>query len=55
MYFVPSVIPSEAEGSLLSREISDYPEGIVLAVDKPYRWWGYSRSFLSDNGLSAKR
>ena len=22
----------------LSREIADYPEGIVLAVDKPYRW-----------------
>ena len=38
MYFVPSVIPSEVEGSLLSREIADYPEGIVLPVDKPYRW-----------------
>ena len=22
----------------LSRDIADYPEGIVLAVDKPYRW-----------------
>ncbi|MBQ7622581.1 MAG: tRNA pseudouridine(55) synthase TruB [Bacteroidales bacterium] len=22
----------------LGRDISDYPEGIVLAVDKPYRW-----------------
>ena len=21
-----------------SRDIADYPEGIVLAVDKPYRW-----------------
>ena len=38
MFFVPaSVILSEAEGSL-SRDISDYPEGIVLPVDKPYRW-----------------
>ena len=23
---------------MLSRDISDYPEGIVLPVDKPYRW-----------------
>ena len=21
-----------------SRDISDYPDGIILAVDKPYRW-----------------
>jgi tRNA pseudouridine55 synthase len=32
MYFVPSVIPD------LIGDLSDYPEGIVLAVDKPYRW-----------------
>ena len=41
MFFVPgTVIPSVAEGSHtpLSRDISDYPEGIVLPVDKPYRW-----------------
>ena len=25
-------------GTLLSRDIADYPEGIVLPVDKPYRW-----------------
>ena len=31
------VIPSAVEGSL-SHDIADYPEGIVLAVDKPYRW-----------------
>lgn len=33
MPFVPP-----AAGPLLSRDIADYPEGIVLAVDKPYRW-----------------
>ena len=33
MPFVPL-----AAGPLLSRDIADYPEGIVLAVDKPYRW-----------------
>jgi len=27
-----------APGTLLSRDIADYPEGIVLPVDKPYRW-----------------
>ncbi len=25
-------------GQVLSRDIADYPEGIVLSVDKPYRW-----------------
>ncbi len=25
-------------GTVLSRDIADYPEGIVLPVDKPYRW-----------------
>lgn len=25
-------------GTLLSHDIADYPEGIVLQVDKPYRW-----------------
>ncbi len=25
-------------GEVLSRDIADYPEGIVLPVDKPYRW-----------------
>lgn len=30
----PSVIP----GNLLSCDIADYPDGIVLPVDKPYRW-----------------
>ena len=25
-------------GQVLSRDIADYPEGIVLPVDKPYRW-----------------
>ena len=42
MFFVPdvSVIPSVAEGShaTLSCDIADYPEGIVIPVDKPYRW-----------------
>ena len=48
MFFVPSalglpspslVIPSEAEGSPgLTGNLSDYPEGIVLPIDKPYRW-----------------
>ena len=32
MFFVPS------PGIALSRDIADYPEGIVLPVDKPYRW-----------------
>ncbi|MBQ7195255.1 MAG: tRNA pseudouridine(55) synthase TruB [Bacteroidales bacterium] len=25
-------------GELLSRDIGDYPDGIVVALDKPYRW-----------------
>ena len=25
-------------GAVLSRDIADYPEGIVLPIDKPYRW-----------------
>jgi len=25
-------------GEVLSRDIADYPEGIILPVDKPYRW-----------------
>ena len=32
MYFVPSVIPD------LIGDLSEYPEGIVIPVDKPYRW-----------------
>ena len=35
-FYVPSVIP-DLIGNL-SRSIDDYPEGIVLPVDKPYRW-----------------
>lgn len=31
-YYVPK------PGELLSRSIEDYPEGIILPVDKPYRW-----------------
>ena len=31
--FVPS-----AGTEVLSRSISDYPDGIILVVDKPYRW-----------------
>ena len=26
------------KGELLSRSIEDYPEGLVIPVDKPYRW-----------------
>ena len=33
----PPVIPSGAKDSL-SRDIADYPDGIVLPIDKPYRW-----------------
>ena len=33
----PSVISSEVEKSL-SRDIADYSDGIVLPIDKPYRW-----------------
>ena len=25
-------------GTVLSHDIADYPEGIVLPIDKPYRW-----------------
>ena len=32
MFFVPSAIPG------LTGNLSDYPEGIVLPIDKPYRW-----------------
>ena len=31
------VIPSGAKESL-SHDIADYPDGIVLPIDKPYRW-----------------
>ena len=31
------VIPSGAKESL-SHEIADYPDGIILPIDKPYRW-----------------
>ena len=31
------VIPSSAKESL-SHDIADYPDGIVLPIDKPYRW-----------------
>ena len=34
---VPLVISSAVEKSL-SRDIADYPDGIVLPIDKPYRW-----------------
>ena len=27
-----------APGAVLSHDISDYPDGIVLPIDKPYRW-----------------
>ena len=27
-----------APGTLLSHDIADYPDGIVLPIDKPYRW-----------------
>ncbi|MBR1509200.1 MAG: hypothetical protein IJ623_00880 [Bacteroidales bacterium] len=32
------VIPGPTGNLPLSHDISDYPEGIVLAIDKPYRW-----------------
>ena len=32
------VIPGLTGNLPLSHDIADYPEGIVLAVDKPYRW-----------------
>ena len=32
------VIPGLNGNLPLSHDIADYPEGIVLAVDKPYRW-----------------
>ena len=32
MFFVPSAIPG------LTGNLEDYPEGIVIPVDKPYRW-----------------
>lgn len=35
-FYVPSVIPGLA--GYLSHDINDYPEGIVLPVNKPYRW-----------------
>jgi len=38
--YVPSaspVIPSGAKESL-SHDIADYPDGVVLPIDKPYRW-----------------
>ena len=31
------VIPSALEGTL-THDIADYPDGIVLPIDKPYRW-----------------
>ena len=34
---MPLVIPSAAKESL-SHDIADYPDGIVLPIDKPYRW-----------------
>ena len=34
----PPVIPGPTGNLPLSHDISDYPDGIVLAVDKPYRW-----------------
>ena len=30
--------PAPLPGTPLSRDISDYPDGLVLPVDKPYRW-----------------
>ena len=42
---VPQVVPAPSPepfvpgtGDVLSRDIADYPGGIVLVVDKPYRW-----------------
>ena len=40
---IPPVIPDTPvipglTGNLLSRDIADYPSGIILPVDKPYRW-----------------
>lgn len=32
MYYLPK------KGDILSRNIEDYPDGIVLCIDKPYRW-----------------
>ena len=26
------------EDEILSRNIDDYPEGIIIPIDKPYRW-----------------
>ena len=42
-FYVPSFIPGDSSvipglTGNLSRSIDDYPEGIVLPVDKPYRW-----------------
>ena len=31
------VIPSALAGTL-THDIADYPDGIVLPIDKPYRW-----------------
>ena len=36
--FGTPVIPGPTGNLPLSHDISDYPEGIVLAIDKPYRW-----------------
>ena len=32
------IADSSLSGTILSRSIDDYPEGIVIPVDKPYRW-----------------
>ena len=32
------IADSGLSGTVLSRSIDDYPEGIVIPVDKPYRW-----------------
>ena len=34
----PGVLSSTAEGGMLSCNIEDYPEGIIIPLDKPYRW-----------------
>ena len=33
-----SVIENPVEGVSVSNNIEDYPSGLVIPVDKPYRW-----------------
>ncbi|MBR4755559.1 MAG: tRNA pseudouridine(55) synthase [Bacteroidales bacterium] len=32
------IADSRLDGTVLSRNIDDYPDGIIIPVDKPYRW-----------------